>query len=189
MTRYIAFLRGINLGKRRLKMDRLAELFEEIGYENVATFIASGNVIFDSDADEQVVARTIEAHLRERLGYEVDTFIRSMDVLRDIARRDVFSDLDGAGWGLYVIFLSEAPGAPAADAVSGLQTPDDRFEIREREIYWLRNGRLSDSTLSTAGFTRCLGGASSTMRNMNTVRRIIDKYGADDGATASRSGA
>lgn len=177
MTRYVAFLRGINLGKRRLKMNRLAELFEELGFEDVATFIASGNVIFDSAADEQEVANAIEAHLRERLGYEVDTFVRSIDTLQEIAGRDVFSELDDAGWGLYVIFLSEAPGPHAADAIRNLQTVDDRFEIREREIYWLRNGRLSDADISTADFTRALEGLSSSMRNMNTVKRIIDKFG------------
>lgn len=178
MTRYIAFLRGINLGNRRIKMDRLAELFKELEYANVATFIASGNVVFEADADEEDVASDVEAHLRERLGYEVHTFVRSMEELRDIAERHVFAGAHDAGWGLYVIFMRDAPGSSEAHGLRGLETTEDRFEIREREVYWHRKGRLSDSSISTADFNRALGGGSSTMRNMNTIRRIIDKFGA-----------
>ena len=177
MTRYIAFLRGINLGTRRIKMDRLAELFEELDFANVATFIASGNVIFDAAHDEDDAARAIEIHLREQLGYEVDTFVRSMDELKRIARREVFAEADASGWGLYVIFLREAPPAEVHDGLRRLQTDDDLFEIQEREVYWLRNGRLSDSSITNAEFSRALGPGSSSMRNMNTVERIIDKFG------------
>lgn len=182
MTQYTAFLRGINLGKRRIKMTRLAELFEELEFANVATFIASGNVIFDAEADETDAAATIESHLLQRLGYEVDTFVRSMEELQGIARRNVFADVDGSGWTLYVIFLKDGAGSGAAGAIRNLQTGEDLFEIHNREIYWLRNGRMSDSAISTSDFARALGGASSTMRNMNTVVRILDKYGEGGGA-------
>lgn len=186
MTRYAAFLRGINLGKRRIKMDRLARLFEELEFANIATFIASGNVIFDAEADEKDLAAAIESHLLQRLGYEVDTFIRSMEELQGIARGHVFEDVDGSGWSLYVIFLKDSAGADVTDVIRNLQTEEDLFEVRGREIYWLRNGRMSDSPISTSDFARALGGSSSTMRTMNTVVRILDKYGEDGGRSGRR---
>ena len=78
MPRYIALLRGINVGGHRVKMDRLRGLFEARGFEDVATFIASGNVIFSSDSvDAASLGRDIEEHLENELGYEVATFIRT----------------------------------------------------------------------------------------------------------------
>ena len=78
MTLYIAFLRAINVGGRTVKMDRLRGLFEQVGYADVETFIASGNVIFRSPAeDTQALERQIEAHLAASLGYEVAAFVRT----------------------------------------------------------------------------------------------------------------
>ncbi len=76
MHHYVAFLRGINLGNRRLKMDELRRLFEQLKFTDVATFIASGNVLFASkSADRQKLAQTIAAHLHKSLDYPVDTFL------------------------------------------------------------------------------------------------------------------
>lgn len=178
MTRYVAFLRGINLGKRRLKMDRLAALFEELEFANVATFIASGNVVFDSDVRSEDIEASVEGHLLDRLGYEVDTFVRSMDELKEIAGSGVFTEDERGGRGLYVSFLRDAPGPSAVEMLKQIETPDDRFEVGGRELYWLRNGRLSDSPIATADLTRALNGVSTSMRNMNTIERIVAKFGA-----------
>ena len=179
MTKYIAFLRGINLGKRRLKMDRLAELFSELGYKNVQTFIASGNVIFESNLTEPDLVTKTEVHLQERLGYDVDVFVRSMEELQEIGHRDVFYGVDASGWTLYVIFMSAELNPREAEVLEELQRDDDRFASVGREIYWLRNGRLSDTTLTPAESAMIGGGESATMRNMNTIVRILDKFGAD----------
>lgn len=177
MTQYVAFLRGINLGKRRVKMDRLAELFAALGYENVQTFIASGNVIFESPLSEPELIEATEVHLREQLGYDVDVFIRSMDELREIAHRSVFEGMDASGWTLYVIFLSEKLEETGLIDLEELQRENDRLASIGREIYWLRNGRMSDTTLTPAEMSRIGSGQSTTMRNMNTVVRLLDKFG------------
>ena len=77
MNRYVAFLRGMNLGRRRIKNPELCAVFEDIGFTNVAAYLASGNVIFDAeDAEADAVAVAIECGLRDSLGYEVPTFLR-----------------------------------------------------------------------------------------------------------------
>ena len=88
-VRYVAFLRGINLGKRRVAMTRLKALFEELGYGDVATFIASGNVVFSSPSRDAAALETeIASHLEATLGYDVDTFVRtSAEVIKITARR------------------------------------------------------------------------------------------------------
>ena len=86
MSRYVAFLRGMNLGRRRIKSPELCAAFEDIGFKNVAAYLASGNVIFDADdSDTDVVAGSIESGLRDSLGYEVPTFLRSSEEVMAIA--------------------------------------------------------------------------------------------------------
>jgi uncharacterized protein (DUF1697 family) len=79
MDRFVAFLRGMNLGNRRIKNEELRAHFEAMGFEEVSTFRASGNVIFATpkrEAEGKLAAR-VEAELDERLGYDVPVFLRS----------------------------------------------------------------------------------------------------------------
>src|SRR5882672_8923035 len=86
MPKYVAFLRAINVGGHTVKMDHLRLLFEGLGFSNVETFIASGNVIFNSPSKSTTaLEKKIEARLQETLGYEVATFIRSTAELGTIA--------------------------------------------------------------------------------------------------------
>ena len=86
MTRYVAFLRAINVGGHTVKMDRLRALFEELKFANVETFIASGNVLFDSASKSTDAMETrIERHLEKALGYEVATFVRPLASLAAVS--------------------------------------------------------------------------------------------------------
>ena len=109
MTKYIAFLRAINVGGHTVKMDRLREIFEEMGLTNVETFIASGNVIFKtSSKNMDALAKEIEKGLKDSLGFEVATFIRSDSELAHIADYKPFPkfQMDSAA-ALNVAFLYE----------------------------------------------------------------------------------
>ncbi len=178
MPRYFTFLRGINVGGHRIKMDRLRELFEALGFEQVETFIASGNVIFSSPSrDVHAMEERIAHHLEEALGYEVTTLIRSQSELDSIAAFEP-SEPATTDQSLYVIFLPHAAGVELRGSLGGLSTDTDRFEFAGREAYWLIHGKLSESPLFGAGLAKMTGGASSTMRNMTTVRRLVAKYPA-----------
>jgi uncharacterized protein (DUF1697 family) len=174
MPKYVALLRAINVGGHVVKMDRLRALFEALGFASVETFIASGNVIFDSPSKSaKALERKIEAHLREALGYEVATFVRSTRELAEVARHAPFG---GAEEGtLYVCFLREAPGPDAVAKVMALATPVDEFRVSGREVYWLCRTRISDSAVSGPALAKALG-SESTMRNSTTVRRLAAKY-------------
>lgn len=177
MQRHVAFLRGINVGGHRVKMDRLRELFEALDLPDVATYLASGNVIFDADSERAgALESVIEDHLADALGYEVDTFIRSLDELEVIDGLDLFPSADDPEYRVHVAFLRAPPGDDVERKLRALGTDDDSFRIRGREMYWLRRGRMSDSTIELTHLAKALGGATNTMRNMNTVRRIVAKF-------------
>ena len=95
MPKYIAFLRAINVGGHIVKMDQLRKLFEELQFENVETFIASGNVIFDTKSKNiAALEKKIDRHLHDSLGYSVSTFVRSIDEIARISAFKPFSDED-----------------------------------------------------------------------------------------------
>ena len=179
MSRYVAFLRGINLGNRRVTMDRLREEFEAFGLRGVTTFIASGNVIFDAGGrDAAELEAALENHLAGALGFPVDTFIRTVDELEAVVRFAESVTPEEEGWTPHVAFLREPVGDDVADRLRRLETPDDRFPVNGREIYWLRRGRMSDSAVSAGDLAKAIG-ASHTMRNLNTVQRIVEKFGRE----------
>lgn len=177
MPRTLAFLRAINVGGHVVKMDHLRGLFEALGFANVETFIASGNVIFDSpDKKAGALERKIEQHLEAALGYEVVTFLRTPDELKSVAAHAPFGQgVPGDGHTLFVFFLKSASDGAAIQRVAALQTDVDRLHVNGREVYWLRQGGHDDSKLSGAAFERALK-APTTARNVTTVRKLAAKY-------------
>lgn len=177
MARVVAFLRGINLGRRRVKMDELREAFEALALERVATFLASGNVVFEDPGEEPAaLERRIEALLGEKLGYTVATHLRSLVELRALSELEILKPAREGGFRPHVIFLRKAIDAVARDRLEALEGPDDRFFARRREVLWLRRGRLSDSEIRTPDLESALGTPDHTMRNLNTIDRMVAKF-------------
>lgn len=178
MTKYIALLRAINVGGHTVKMDYLRSLFEAIGFADVETFIASGNVIFDSKSGNQLaLERKIEKHLREALGYEVATFVRAAAELRAVAAYKPFSDdeLNKEGHALYIGFVADSPADHAKQKLLSCRGEIDDLHVQGREIYWLCRTKMGDSKFSGAVLEKILG-VRATFRNSTTVRKIAAKY-------------
>src|SRR5215216_880237 len=128
--KYVAFLRAINVGGHTVKMDHLRSLFEALGFSNVETFIASGNVIFDSKSQNtKALEKKIESCLEEALGYKVATFIRATDELAAIANYKPFNDaeLKAEGNALYIAFLADRASDEAKQKLLAFKTEVDEF--------------------------------------------------------------
>lgn len=177
MQRYVAFLRGMNLGGRRIKNEELRRHFEEMGFEEVATFRASGNVIFATPQREAEakLARRVEAELGERLGYEVPVFLRSGEEVAAVAARQPFdaAAMRKSKGKLQVSFLMKKPSAAAKKKALALATDEDRLGIEGRELYWLPSGGISESELDLKAIDAALG--PGTMRTMGTIEQIAAK--------------
>jgi uncharacterized protein (DUF1697 family) len=177
MTRYIAFLRAINVGGHVVKMEALRRLFESAGAANVSTFIASGNVIFDtSRRSAAAFERTIEACLEKGLGFRVTTFLRTLPEVSAIAAYDPFESIAlDPGASRYVAFLKDAPGPEERRATAAMSNAVDEFVVRDREVYWLRRNNLMES-IGMTGRVEKSARREMTWRNVTTVRRIAAKY-------------
>jgi uncharacterized protein (DUF1697 family) len=177
--RYVAFLRAINVGKRIVKMDRLRAVFQEMGLDDVETFIASGNVIFTASAqDTRALETRIEQHLHTALGYEVETFIRTPAELAAITRYRPFGD-DADGHAVYVNFYYEPLNADAVQKLTALRTEVDEFHVHGREMYWLARKKISGSLVTGPMLLKAAGKLPSTNRNITTIQKLAAKYAGD----------
>jgi uncharacterized protein (DUF1697 family) len=179
MPRTFAFLRAVNVGGRVVTMEALRALFEELGFQRVETFIASGNVIFEAAVtSEAALLRKIEAHLEASLGYEVATFLRTEAEVAALAAREPFTPAQLANAAaLNVGFLAAPLDAEAERALMKLKTPDDDFHLHGRELHWLSRVKQSESKLSNARIEKAIQ-AKISFRGVNTVRKLAAKYPA-----------
>jgi uncharacterized protein (DUF1697 family) len=177
MGLYVAFLRGMNLGKRRIKNEELRAEFEQLGFAGVASFRASGNVVFESPKkSEAALTKAIEAGLADGLGYEVPVFLRSGGEVAAIAAQEPFdAERVAASKGkLQVSLLLEKPKAAAKKKVLALAGEEDLLAIEGRELYWLPSGGILDSELDQKAIAAALG--TSTTRTMGTIEQIAAKH-------------
>ncbi len=189
MTRYVAFLRGLNVGGHTVKMDQLRTCFEALGFSEVSTFIASGNVIFSTDGTDETadtdvafIESRIERALKEALGYEVATFLRTDAEVAQIARHPPPPNVAAReGDTNYVLFLKGPVDAATRRRILALSNDEDVLHVHERELYWLRRGSLLDTTIPDREFNKALSGVLTTNRNINTVRRLAAKYPPREG--------
>ena len=173
MPRYIAFLRAINVGGHVVKMEALRQLFEELGFSEIETFIASGNVAFTAPSPNVgALQQKIERRLKDALGYAVAAFIRTEAELAEIVRYQPFEPEVLAGAvALNIAFLHEPPDKEAQQRLMALRTDIDDFAVHGREIYWLCRKKQSESTFANAVLEKTLG-RPSTLRGAGTLQKI-----------------
>jgi uncharacterized protein (DUF1697 family) len=176
MARYVAFLRGMNLGGRRITNEVLRSHFEALGCEEVATFRASGNVIFANEGKPAVLTTELEAGLAIALGYEVPVFLRTAKELLAIAAHDPFDAkaVAASNGKLQIALLVKKPSAAAAKKALALSTDDDRLAVEARELYWLPKGGMSDSELNLKALAEILG--PMTIRTKGTIDQIAAEH-------------
>ncbi len=177
MPRYFAFLRAINVGGHIVKMEVLRNNFEELGFTNVETFIASGNVIFETRSNSpRIIEAKIEKQLRASLGYEVTTFIRNDEELSAVVQFKPFSEPQlSSARSNCVGFMAESLGKEISTELMKLNSENEMFKLHDREIYWLSRVGQGESTFSNAVFERLTKG-KSTFRGLNTLIRLAAKY-------------
>jgi uncharacterized protein (DUF1697 family) len=182
MPRYVAFLRGMNLGGRRISNKDLCAAFDEIGLPDASTFRASGNVVFDAPAGARRadLPGQIENGLREVLGYEVPVFLRSAAETLAIAAFEPFpaAEVKASKGKLQVVLLAAKPKAKARKEALAHATAADALAIEGSELYWLPSRGTLDSDLDLQAVAELLGGLT-TMRTKGTIDLIAAKYCAD----------
>lgn len=170
MTRYAAFLRGVNVGGVTLKMADVAAVFSAAGFTDVKTILASGNVLLNSSSSTATVRTTAEAALRESFGYDAWVLAYPMDTVREISDNYPF-EREVPDHHSYVTFVSDA------DVLAELTTlADDAGETAARGngvLYWqvARSSTLNSAIGKTMGKKRYK--SSTTTRNLRTLDKVL----------------
>ena len=162
MTAYLALLRAVNVGGRKLIMSDLKAIAEEAGLENAKTFIASGNLLFVSKKSEAAVARLLEERLKEHMQAEVPVLVRTAAELEGVLKANPFADESGSK--VVAIFLEDAPPKDALETADRIA--DEKLALGAREIYVHYPNGMANTKL------RLPAAAGGTARNMNTVAKL-----------------
>ena len=171
--KYVTFLRAINVGGHAIiKMTDLKKMFESTGLENVQTYIQSGNVIFDSDEDEELLRAKIERQLEKAAEYKIHVFVRTMREVQAIAEKSPFTPKGDEI--AYVTFLEKKPDKKSQQTLLSFRSEADDFAFKGRELYNLRRDR--EKSIFSGSFVEKILKMPATNRNLTTISKIIAKY-------------
>jgi uncharacterized protein (DUF1697 family) len=175
MARYVALLRGINVGgNKKVPMAQLRELMEGLGYTDVATLLQSGNAVFTSkEKNAAKLVKQLEAAIAQEFGFDVAVVIRSRDELARAIQANPLTGAEEAPSQFLVTFLSDVPDPKRIEAIDPVAYLPDEFRIVGREIYARFPNSIRDSKLAVVlGGTRL--GVTPTARNWNTVTKLLE---------------
>lgn len=175
MTRYVALLQGINVGKyKRIAMADLRTLVEGLGHADVTTHLNSGNVVFAAENGTTVqLARQIEGTIRDQLGLQVPVVVRSGEELARVVANNPFPDAVADHKTLHVTFLGEAPDPEWVAALAEVERGDDDYRVVGADVYLHYPNKLSGATFLPTGLGKALG-VVATSRNWRTVTRLAE---------------
>ncbi len=175
MSSYVCLLRGVNLGSRnKVDMKALRELFAGLGYEDVQTYIQSGNVVFtkSGSASPARLAAAIEKGIAEELGLEVRVLVRTAKEMAEIVEGNPFLAARADPSHLHVTFLAERRDGDRLAKVDPDAFAPDQFRVQGREVYLHCPGGYGRSKLNNAFWERQAGVAATT-RNWKTVTTLL----------------
>jgi uncharacterized protein (DUF1697 family) len=174
MARQIALLRGINIGpNKRVPMPRLRELLTEHGYEDVKTYVQSGNVVLTSHASPRKLEKELEKLIEDEFGFDVAVIVRTRDELADVIEREPFGDIVDNPKFMQVSFLSGRPDAENAKKIDDACVEPEQVVIDGREIYAWHPDGVGRSELAKLLATKKLG-VTVTARNWRTVLALLE---------------
>lgn len=173
--KYVAFLRGINVGgKNQIKMETLREMCAALGYENVKTYINSGNVIFEtSQPDDETFAARIESAIEKKFALKIKVIVRTIDEIKDIIANNPFDGQFENDKDLHVFFLDEELPAEKCELLLANNNENERFTVLGREIFCHLRVSVLDSLMGKDYIGKKLK-VSATARNWRTVNKIAE---------------
>ncbi|WP_179471752.1 DUF1697 domain-containing protein [Mycolicibacterium vinylchloridicum] len=172
MTRYAAFLRGVNVKGTTMKMADVAAAFTGAGFTNVKTVLASGNVLLDSGAAAKTVRTKAEAALRDAFGYDAWVLVYDVDTVRKVADDYPF-EAEVEGQQSYVTFVSDTKVLDELAALADDAGPDEKITRGDGVLYWQvpKNSTLDSTIGKTMGNKRYK--SSTTTRNLRTLAKVV----------------
>jgi uncharacterized protein (DUF1697 family) len=177
VPKHIVLLRGINIGPRnRIAMPELRALLEGAGFEDVATYVQSGNVVLSSSKKGDAVARECERLIAKQLGLDIDVVTRTRAQLAKVVERDPLGKVATSPKRYQVSFLAGRPPGGLRAKLEHAKAEPEAFVIHGREIYAWHPDGVARSKLWALLAGRDLG-VTATARNWTTVTKLLELAG------------
>ncbi len=170
MTVRIAFLRAVNLGRRRVPMVRLRAVVDDAFATESRTYVNSGNVVFDAAGGRGAIERALEARLESEFGFAIETFVRTAAELRRIVDADPFRLERGDTY--FVTFMRRSATATRKRGLEALSNDFDTLVVRGADVHWRMRGKSTDTRVPKRAWEKVLGADASTSRNVNMLRKL-----------------
>ena len=173
MTTRVAFLRAVNLGKRRTPNARLIEIAADLGHADAWTHVNSGNLVFDATGTRGALEKAFEKALEAEFGFAVETFVRSAAELRKALALEPFRV--GSDDTYFVTFLKDTPTKAQKKELEALSGSFDTLVVAGRDVHWLMHGKSTDTEIPTRAWEKVIGHHTSTSRNTTMLRKLVEK--------------
>lgn len=175
--KYIAFLRGINVGgKNKIKMETLREVFAALGFENVKTYINSGNVIFETaQTNDKKLAEKIETAIEKEFSFKIKVIVRTIAEIKEIIENNPFDGQFENERDLHVFFLDGELPAEKRELLLSNNSETEMFAVRNREVFCLLHISFLDSLIGRDYIGKKLK-VSATARNWRTVNKVLELF-------------
>ena len=175
MKKYVAFLRGINVGgKNKIKMETLREMCAALGYANVKTYINSGNVIFETArTDDKKFAAEIEKAIENEFLLIIKVMVRTLDEIKGIIKNNPFAGQFENEKDLHVFFLNDKLPEDKRELLLSNNNDNEQYAAGNREIFCLLRVSVLDSLMGKDYIGKKLK-VSATARNWRTVNKILE---------------
>ena len=173
--KYVAFLRGINVGgKNKIKMETLREVCVAQGFQNVKTYINSGNLVFETvENDDKKPAEKIESAIEKEFSLKIKVIVRTIDEIENLILNNPFTGQFENDKDLHVFFLDEELPNEKREILLSNNTENEQFAVQNREIFCLLKISVLDSLIGKDYIGKKLK-VSATARNWRTVNKILD---------------
>lgn len=170
----IAFLRAVNVGKRRVAMATAVEVLQGLGYDDVWSYINSGNLVFEATGERADLEDAIAEALEAEFGFEITTFVRTAAEVRKLLTFEPFTV--GEADTYFVTFLKAPPSAAAARELESHSNDFDTILVEGRDVHWRMHGLSSATTVDKKKWK--VVGEHSTSRNTTMLRKLLAKIDA-----------
>lgn len=175
IMKYVAFLRGINVGgKNKVKMETLREILVAEGFENVKTYINSGNVVFETaKTDDKKLTEKIETAIEKEFALKIKVIVRQISEIENIVKNNPFEGQFENDKDLHVFFLDEELPTEKRELLLSNNNENEMYSVQNREIFCLLRVSVLDSLMGKDYIAKKLK-VSATARNWRTVNKILE---------------
>ena len=174
MARFVAFLRAVNVGGRRVEMARARAVLEHLGYDDVDSYVNSGNLLFSASGRAAALEASIRSALEDEFGMELTTFVRTAAQVRALATDKPFGAI-ATGHTHFVLLPLQKLTAAQQTAVESMSNERDEVVVVGRDVHWLIRARSIETTLGPKQWRDALAGMPTTARNTTMVERLVAK--------------